>query len=499
MADKARAVTVKVVLLTEIITPRIKSLDLIHSYYVGRPPFPVIDVEDPEHEKPRVAVGFVKDMSKKRSAFLFGEDRFPGPAGIEFEDDAFREVVQQVWDANRLEGKLLSLGVDLYNNGYAAWKVIMQPTNERRPIRIDRIKPRTLFVEFGAGEDHTKDNVVAWVVMYQRPDETWYREELYVDKILYYDGVPANPDEVQTFLHVAPEDADMAAVKFTLVEEIKHSLGVIPVVFAAREAEESIWGTPLPEGILTRVDRVNELYTNAMFATAKIADPVLWLKGVKDTSQLSKDADSVWFLESPEAALGILTWEGVPESTLTLIKQLSSQIFTESDIPPILIDPERSIADIPSRSLKILYTDLEGAVQQDRSIISDMFYDMFEIIFNALSTTKGFAGKVKDYGSSFNFDRINWGTIIPVDEKSEQEGVIALFNAGLVDMLHSIMALGYSKEEAEAMMASIKKDAEERMGTSPDFLMDAEDDDDDDETKPPTSNKDTDDIENEDG
>jgi hypothetical protein len=452
---------VKIIPLTEIDNARIRALNLMRQYYKNKPPFPVLDVEDPEKEKPRAAIGFVKDVCKKRSSFLFGAGKFPGPMGIDFIDATFQKVIQQVWDSNRLEGKILTFGGDMYWAGYAAWKVIIQPLHERRKIRIDRIKPQNLSVIFGPNEDRTKENVQAWVIMYERADNTWYREELYKDKILYYDGKLANSEEVKAYLGVTEENVDIAAIKFSLKSTEPHKLGIIPIVFLARESEDSIFGTMLPETVIDRIDRINEMYTNALFATAKIADPVLWLKGVKDVSQLQKDSDSVWFLENPEAALGVLEWTGVPESTLALIRKLSAQIYKECDLPAILLDAESNIADIPSRSLKILYTDLEGAIEQDRSLVSDMLYDLFEIIFAALKSTEGFNNKLK-FGKDFNFEQINWGTIIPVDEIAEQQHILTLYNGRLLDTLNALMKMGYSKEKAAEIIAAMKKEDEEK-------------------------------------
>lgn len=453
---------VKIIDLAEIECQRILDLKLNKLYYRNKPPFPVLDIEDPDREKPRVSVGAAKDVVKKRASFLFGEDKFEGPNSIEFEDAKFGDSVWKIWDWNGLSGKIVSFAQDLYWAGFAAWKIVIQPTVEKKPLRFNRVKPETLYCEFNPGEDQTKDSVRVWIIMFRRDDSTFYREEIYKDHILYYEGALATDLELKEFKG-DQADPDSPHVKFILKRVEDNDLGLFTIAFVARDDEDSIWGTCLFQDVRSRIDRLNEVYTNAMFATAKVADPVVWLTGVKDVQGLQKDSDAVWFLENPDASVNILQWVGVPESTITLIKQLVDQIYHECDLPLILRNSDQSIGDIPSRSLKILYTDLEGAVQKDRAILNDWFFDVFNLIWKALEVTKGL-GKKLAAGTSFNFEKINWGSIIPVDEKAEQESVLAIYNAGLYDPMTTLVKLGHGEEDAAAILAKVKKYAAEKFG-----------------------------------
>jgi hypothetical protein len=449
--------------LSDIDSPRILELRVLRNYYRNTPGFPVLDVEDPDCEKPRVSVGLAKDVVKKRSAFLFGDEKFEGPTAIEFDDDSFAAAIETVWDWNRLYGKILSFGDDFYWAGFAAWKVVVQPTNEKRPIRLNRISPETLYCEFNDGEDHTKFNVKCWIIMYKRDDGTFYREEVHEDRILYYEGALATPNDVSK-LKGGATDSDVQMVKFVLKDTGVNDLGVCPIAFAARCDEDSIWGYSVFKDVITRIDRLNEIYTNALFATAKIADPVLWVNGVKDLQQIHKDADAIWVLESPEASLGVLQWVGVPESTISLIKSLTNMVYHECDLPLILRDADQTIGDIPARSLKILYTDLEGATQKDRSIITDWFYDLFEIIWYALSVTNGLGIPDLSAGEGFNFTRINWGTIIPVDKIIDATMVLQEYQAGLLSKRTALAQLGYDEAEIDAIFEETADEKEAATG-----------------------------------
>lgn len=480
-AEKYALEPLKLVAIAEINSPRIEELRYRYRYYKNRPPFPILDQEDPEQEKPRVAVGLAKSIVKKRSGFLFGADKFPGPQAIEWLDPTFGEFFQKVWDSNRCDGKILSLSRDLYWAGFAAWKVVVQPMNARKPVRLVRVKPDTLYCEFLPGEDKTKDSVKSWIIMYEREDHTFYREEIYRDVIAYYEGVYASDKEAQV-LGGAPSDSEAQYVKFVLVRVEENDLSVFPLIYVSRDDEDDIWGECVYANVIDRVDRLNEMYTNAMFATAKIADPVLWLKGVKDTQEVHKDSDAVWFFENDQAAMNVLQWTGVPESTMQLIRKLTAQTYEECDLPVILKDTEQNIGDVPSRTLEILYTDLKTAVQQDRSSMSDWFYDLAEALGNTLIVTKNFG---KDLGkkteeapaptseaptASWDFERINWGTVIPIDQSTLQTDVIQLYNAKLVDGVTALQKLGYTEDEAKTMLTAIYREEAARLNnTIPDF------------------------------
>lgn len=468
---------IKVLNLLEIECPRIKELRKFRSYYKNQPKFPVLDVEDPGEEKPRVAVGYGKDVVRKRAAFLFGDDKFVGLTSVEFEDEAFEETSQMIWDENRCDGKVLSFAKDFYWAGFAAWKVVVQPAMDKLKIRLNRVDPTTLYCEFNPGEDKTKNAVFYWIIMYQKDDGTFYREEIYKDRIQYYTGTLATSQELTKYMGTNGDDGTQA-VKFVLDSFEENDLGVFPIAFAARENEDSIWGTSLIRDISDRIDRLNEMYTNALFAISKISDPVLWIKGVKDIQTLYKDADAVWYLENPDASLNILEWNGVPESTIIMIKKLTDQLYNECDLPLLLKDSDQSIGDIPSRSLEILYTDLKAAVQSDRSSMSDWLLDYFEITWNALKVTKdlgkGLTGNAKNY-EKFNFERIDWGSIIPVDESKVQADAIELYKNELIDRKTTLQKIGYSEEEADDIIANMKKDKLENDTGYPGSTNDFED------------------------
>lgn len=432
------------------LSTRMKELQKLRRYVENDPPYPVLYKEDPDEEKSRVPVGVAGEIVQKRVGMLFGKSKFSGMDAFQFEDEEFGKWVEPIWDKNQMTKRFKSFHKSLLYAGFAAWKLVIDP---QAPLafRFNQIQPEHIFVEFNNTEDQTVHNVKTWIIMYQRENKTFYREEIRPDFSVVYEGKFLNERELQE-RHI-----DVLGItnpiEFIPVAVYGHELGMFPFIYLSRYGDgKTFWGDSLIQRIITRIDRINEIYTNALYAMRCQNDPTMVIRGSRK-QELFKDSDAVWWFENKDASVQILTWEGINEPTFKVVRDLVDQCYKECDVPSVLMQSDVSISNISSYSLKLMFTDALNAVEGERDDYESLWRDMMILLAKAAVVTKQLAKP------NPALQNVQWGEIIQPDPMEVVNSITSLYTTGLIDQETALKKLGYGDDEIQDIMDKMNQQA----------------------------------------
>ena len=442
--------------LSDLKSERKDLIDLYNSYYDNVPPFPRLDEQDPDRIKPRVSLGLPKLFINRRASSLFGKDKFAGFGAFKFSNSGEKEILQQIWLANKMDTKLIVTAKQALRLGDAFIKLTFSPSSRKKVI-YQRINTEDIFpiLDFQNIEEP-----LGYVIQFLTPDGTWYREEISTTATRVFRGA----ERKKGGLFASNE----YEVHFELVETYIHNLGFLPIVHIRNnEQDGEFWSQSLLQGLPPILDNLNEIISNVCYAIGEQADPLLWLKGVKKGDNLYKDADAVWYFESPDAALNVLQWSGTPESVFSAFDRLINNAYECAQLPIILARDEK-ISNVSGAALKILLQDMVDAVSEARSLWEESFRELFAktlymvenlSIRPSIDQTEIDSQIGEEEVLPFVPDfTIAWGDILPKDEQIFNNDLYTGLDAKIYSRKEVLRKKGYSDDYIEKLLKEIEDD-----------------------------------------
>jgi len=423
-------------------------LKLLRRYIdsTNKPPFPGLDKEDSDGVKRRVAEGIARGIIIERVGLLLGRAKFAGAKAIEMTNDSVEKLVKDVWEKNKLSNQMRLFHRAVLWAGCCGWKFVVDPTQELK-YRFNLIPPEQIFPRFKNKDDQTAYNISYWDIMYKRIDGSYYLERIGPDYSVVYEGILMDDKAVQD--NAVATLGITNPIEFVPVIVFAHQLGIFPFVFMARDADTSIFGESLIEGIIDRIDRVNEILVNSLWAMRNMADPIMVIRGAKK-EHLFKDSDAIWFLPNKDGSVQILTWEGVTDATYKMIEYLVKRMHKECAVPLILNSFDQNIPDLSSRALEIIYTDAVNAIEGERDDYETMFKQIFNLIVKAAQVTK--EENIPTDEKAAELKEIRWGSILPVGADNIVTLTIQKYSSGLIDQQTALAEMGYQEEKIKEIM-----------------------------------------------
>lgn len=399
---------------------RIEEVKRARKYFKGKPDFPRLDKEDPNREKPRVAVGMPAIVINRHASALFGRRKFPGYRAFNFVDDEFGEALENSWKRSKMAHGLISAAREDLITGDSIIKLVYKESGRTPWVKFSKQRKENSWVIAVDGDPSSE---VGWVFQWMRKNQTFYREEIDRWSTFVYEGVIKLRSE-QT---PSGETFEYQYIEYHLFDEIQHNLGFVPVChIKSFPIEEDAWGQSVYYDLYPAFDILNEAYSNVAFAVFNQADPLLWLSGARKGDELYRDADGIWYFENPEAKVNVLQWEGTPEQVYKYLSLLEDAILKKAQLP--VPSQAADVRYLSASALEILYQDYVDVSEERRGIWEEGLNDMFwktGLILN-------YKGADFDDTDWSRMD-IAWGELLPRaydqiladDIRSQESGIIS--------------------------------------------------------------------------
>lgn len=420
-----------------LITEKARRITLYRRYVSGNPPFPRLDVQDPNRDKPRFVVGYPRMIVERYVDALFGREQFGGFDAFSFSDEGFSELFSRVWEENSMDVLLDELAQDsiLCGEGYVDVVYNSEELGGDR-IALRRYSPELVEVVTNAVGD-VLQYVLTW---FDAEQACWWRKLIYPHAVYTYRGEERQEEIGRKGIFREP--VYKTTVAFTLQHDlsVEHNLGFFTMV-------RVVHGTPLFEGALPKLDALNELFTNIMYAISQQADPLLYVKGISRMDEVYKDADAVWYFTNPQASIDVLQWQGTPPAIFEAVKHITAQLFRVVGIPIETVLETKDIIDKPYRSLRLLYNDFLARVSRCRRDYEIFFNDLWRTVA-MLAAAKGLLKETPTLPASELACSVSWGDVIEEDMASWREFVVEkLYGKGLISKARAIRMMGFDDEE----------------------------------------------------
>lgn len=474
----------KLVSLGEFFTIRRERIKRYRSYYELNPPMAVLDQEDPFQEMTRYVAPVPREIVSKGAKFLFGKGRFEGVDAFVFEKDskAFQETWRKFWNDNKMSTLLFRLAKTALWSGdaylrFAATSLhevtIMVPEKEDQDPDVSVKKKDTEIVVTILESEHmhavtAKDNpqhVIVWVYQFMREDGTFYREEIYRDMTLVYEGVKfklQDKDKVQkakrkkiniegSGIQEIEIETPAEFVQFTLVKIIPYEeFDEFPLVQFVNDPDNDLYGTSIYHGLEGKFDALNGIFTRSLHALDNQATPVLIMKGVKETTgQDVKTADAIWYLENEKADVDVLQWDGTPEPVFKFIDRIEKHIYRLAGVPRA--SDLENFTNVSGEALQIINTDIIDTTYERRIYYEEGFKQMVKLVRKAV-------GNKKPIEESMS---IKWGPVFPENPDKKMQTLQTMFRDGILPAAYVIEASPMIPYFDKAELMEIAEEREE--------------------------------------
>lgn len=420
-----------------LITEKARRITLYRRYVAGNPPFPRLDIQDPNKDKPRFVVGYPRMILDRYVEALFGYEQFGGFSAFSFSEAGFEEILSRIWQDNSMDILLDEMAHDslLCGEGY------LDVVYNSEELGGERIALRRYSPELVEAATNAVGDVLYYVVTWFDAEQgCWWRKLVYPDAVYTYRGEEGQEEVGRKGLFREP--VYKRTVTFTLQRDlsVQHNLGFFTMV-------RVVHGAPVLEGALPKLDALNELFTNIMYAISQQADPLLYVKGISRMDEVYKDADAVWYFTNPQASIDVLQWEGTPPAIFDAIKHITAQLFRVVGIPIETVLETRDIIDKPYRSLRLLYNDFLARIGRYRRDYEIFFNDLWRTAA-MLAEAKGLVKEPAAAPASALKCTVSWGDVIEEDMSSWRDFVVEkLYGKGLITKARAIKMMGFDDEE----------------------------------------------------
>jgi hypothetical protein len=438
--------------LDEINNERARKIALHRKYLAGEPPFPRLDVQDPNGDKPRYVVGYPRMILNRYVDALFGAEQFDGFAAFSFSDQRLAgSLFEKVWRDNTMDVLLDELAEDSILCGEGFLDVVYNSEE----LGEDRIALRPYRPELVTVVENALGEVTCYVIMWwDETEQCYWRKEIRKNAVYVYKG-ELKREEVGKRGLIFKEPVYNETVLFSLQRDLSvvHNLGFFTVVRVRHK-------TPLFDGAISKFDALNEVFTNLMYAISQQADPLLYVKGISRMDEVYRDADAVWYFTNPQASVDVLQWEGTPQAVFETVKHVTAQLFRLVGIPVESVLETKDVIDKPYRSLRLLYSDFLARVGRYRRDYEIFFNELWRTVA-AVAENKALVEREmggmepreqeEPAGESGLPDlkcAVRWGDVIEEDMASWRDFVVEkLYGKGLVTKERAVKMMCLDDED----------------------------------------------------
>jgi len=438
----------KVVSMAEFFTYRRTMIAENRRYFKNEPPTINLDYEDPLRDMIRIVFGIAREVILKGARFLVGKGRFEGINSLNFDTapQTFKDGFNKMWGENNLTQKLKATSRTYLWAGDDFWKAQVDKTvrvsideipaqaNVELPLKEEILETDIKFTRADPEHFHAvidprdRSNILAWVYQFETPDKKFYREEIFRDSTLIYEGVKKKDQRVTSSTQdilskiqgsgfaKANLKAITDSIIYTLVRKIDYpELEMFPLIVWRNNTEDEVYGTSEYFGLHGKFDALNGLVTRTLYAVDQMADPLMILTGsnINPTNQV-KGADSIWAFPEKDAKLSVLQWEGSPDTVFKMIDLISTLIYRTVGVPKS--SEMKAFTNVSGDALNIINTDIVDATNDRRLDLEDGLRQIVKFCRKALGQKKAME----------DIMTVIWGPVFPESPKDKNSRLTAL-------------------------------------------------------------------------